>query len=393
VTDEAPGDPSAPEHEELEEAASEILASEDPLLSPDTQEVAALADEEHPMGVPGKPLLARSPLRIGFSAAIGVLFALALAAVVLKAASVLILIGIAALVAVGLEPLVVWLCSKGLRRGIATGIVVALLVAFVATIAAQLAVPISDEATQAHSQIPTLIRELQDKSSFLGSLNQRYQLQEKATDLFSGQTVVGVLHVGGILLSLAADVLIVFVLVIYFLVDFPALKRAFYRLLPRSRRPRVGLITDEILVRVGGYFLGNVLTSLIAIVANYVLLRVLGVPYALVLSILVGLLDLIPLVGSIFGGLIVALVALAAVSLTAALITIAYHVAYRLLEDYLLSPRIMRKTVNVRPVVTILAVLIGGALLGVVGALMAIPAAAAIQLVLTEVVLPRQEEA
>lgn len=393
MTDVVPGSPMAPEQENREEAASEILASEDPLLSPDTQEVAALADEEHPMGVPGKPLLIRSPLRIGFNAAIGVLFALALAAVVLKAASVLILIGIAALVAVGLEPLVVWLCSKGFRRGIAVAIVVAVLVAFVATFVAQLAVPISDEATQAHSQIPTLIRELQDKSSFLGSLNQRYQLQDKATQLFSGQTVGGVLHVGGILLSVAADVLIVFVLVIYFLVDLPALKRTFYRLLPRSRRPRVGLITDEILVRVGGYFLGNVLTSAIAIAANYVLLRVLGVPYALVLSILVGLLDLVPLVGSIFGGLIVALVALAAVSLTAALITIAYHVAYRLLEDYLLSPRIMRKTVNVRPVVTILAVLIGGALLGVVGALMAIPAAAAIQLVLTEVVLPRQEEA
>ena len=82
--------------EELEEAASEVLASDDPLLTPVTQEVAALADEEHPLGVPGTPILPRSPMRVGFAAAIGVLAALALAAIVVKAAAVLILIAIAA---------------------------------------------------------------------------------------------------------------------------------------------------------------------------------------------------------------------------------------------------------------------------------------------------------
>lgn len=379
--------------EELEEAALDVLSSDDPLLNPATQEIAALADEEHPLGVPGTEVLARSPLRVGFAAAIGVLAALALAAVVIKAGGVLILIAIAALIAIGLEPLVTWLCARRISRGWAVAIVVGLLVAFVAVFAIQLAPPIADEASQAQSQIPTLVNELQDKNSFLGSLNERYQLETKAKDLLRPGTLGGVLHLGGVLLSFAANLLIVFVLVVYFLADFPTLKRTFYRLLPRSRRPRVGLITDEILNRVGGYFLGNLLTSVIAIVANYVLLRILGVPYALVLSILVGLLDLVPLVGSIVGGLIVALVALAAVSLPAALITIGYHMGYRLLEDYLLSPRIMRKTVNVRPVVTILAVLVGGALLGVVGALMAIPVAAGVQLVLTEVILPRQEAA
>lgn len=378
---------------ELEEAASEVLASDDSLLTAVTQEVAALADEEHPLGVPGTPMLRRSPMRVGFAASIGVLLALALAAIVVKAAAVLILISIAALIAIGLEPIVAWLCAHGFSRGWAVTLVVGVLVSFVAVFAVQIASPITDEAIQAQSQIPTLVKELQDKNSFLGSLNQRYQLEAKAQDLFAQGTLGGVLHLGGVLLSLAADLLIIFVLIIYFLADFPALKRTFYRLLPRSRRPRAGLITDEILSRVGGYFLGNLLTSVIAIVANYLLLRILGVPYALMLSILVGLLDLIPLVGSIVGGLIVALVALAAVSLPAALVTIAYHIGYRLLEDYLLSPRIMRKTVNVRPVVTILAVLVGGALLGVVGALMAIPVAAGVQLVLTEVVLPRQEAA
>jgi predicted PurR-regulated permease PerM len=142
---------------------------------------------------------------------------------------------------------------------------------------------------------------------------------------------------------------------------------------------------------VGGYALGNALTSLFAMVTNYVLLRVLGVPYALVLSVFVGLLDLVPLIGSLLGGLIVALIAFATVSLSAALITVGFHLIYRAFEDYILNPRVLRKTVNVKPVVTVVAVLIGGTLLGIVGALIAVPVAAGLQLILTEVVFPSQD--
>ena len=151
------------------------------------------------------------------------------------------------------------------------------------------------------------------------------------------------------------------------------------------------MIGDEILTRIGGYALGNALTSIIAIIANYVLLRILGVPFALVLSVLVGLLDLVPLIGSIVGGAVVALIAFATVSLTAGLITIAFHLLYRALEDYVINPRVLRKTVNVKPVVTVVAVLLGGTLLGIVGALIAVPVAAGLQLILTEVVLPSQD--
>jgi predicted PurR-regulated permease PerM len=146
-----------------------------------------------------------------------------------------------------------------------------------------------------------------------------------------------------------------------------------------------------VLSRIGGYVLGNVLTSIVATIGNYVVLLVLGVPYALVLSILVGVLDLIPLVGSTIGGAVVAVVALVAVSGTAAVITIVYHVFYRLLEDYVLNPRVLRRTVDVSPLVTIVAVLVGGGLLGIVGALIAVPTAAAIQLFITEVVYPMRD--
>jgi len=139
--------------------------------------------------------------------------------------------------------------------------------------------------------------------------------------------------------------------------------------------------------------LGNVATSVVAIVTSYILLLILGVPYALVLSVLTGILDLIPLVGSSVAGVIVALVALATVSPTASLITVVFHVIYRVFEDYLLNPRVLRRTVDVSPLVTIVAVILGGALLGIVGALVAVPAAAAVQLILTEVVYPVRDRA
>ena len=139
--------------------------------------------------------------------------------------------------------------------------------------------------------------------------------------------------------------------------------------------------------------LGNVATSVVAIVTSYILLLILGVPYALVLSVLTGILDLIPLVGSSIAGVIVALVALATVSPAASLITVVFHVIYRVFEDYLLNPRVLRRTVDVSPLVTIVAVILGGALLGIVGALVAVPAAAAVQLILTEVVYPARDRA
>jgi predicted PurR-regulated permease PerM len=107
--------------------------------------------------------------------------------------------------------------------------------------------------------------------------------------------------------------------------------------------------------------------------------------------VLVGLLDLIPIVGSTVAGIIVSLVALT-VSLPVALATAAFYIVYRNAEDYLITPRVMRRTVDVPGLVTVIAVLIGGALLGIIGALIAIPVAAAIKLILEEVSYPRLDQ-
>jgi predicted PurR-regulated permease PerM len=191
-------------------------------------------------------------------------------------------------------------------------------------------------------------------------------------------------------LTAATSLLIVIVLAIYFLAGMPSIKNLLYRLAPRSRRPRVILISEDIFTKVGGFVLGNIITSLIAGAGTYIWLLIFGVPYALVLALFIAFMDMIPVIGSTVGGIVVSLIALT-VSLPVAIATVVFYVAYRQAEDYFLVPKIMGKAVAVPAVVTVLATLIGGALLGIIGALIAIPVAAAIRLLLNEIALPRLE--
>jgi predicted PurR-regulated permease PerM len=165
-----------------------------------------------------------------------------------------------------------------------------------------------------------------------------------------------------------------------------------YRSIPRTRRARVGLLTDEILNRVGGYVLGNLATSVVAGVTTFVWLVAFGIPYPVALAMFVAITDLIPLVGATIGAIGVAVVALFH-GVVPGIATGAYYVAYQQFENYVLQPRVMKRTVDVAPVVTIVAALLGAALMGIIGALIAVPLAAAIQLLLTEVVFPGQDDA
>jgi predicted PurR-regulated permease PerM len=136
---------------------------------------------------------------------------------------------------------------------------------------------------------------------------------------------------------------------------------------------------------------GNLLTSLISGILTYIWLVIFDVPYALLLALFVALFDLIPLVGSTIAGVVVSLVALTK-GLPVAIATAGFYVLYRFLEDYLLNPRVMKHTVKVSPGLTIIATLIGASLLGLIGALVAIPIAATVHLLVQEVVVPRQNE-
>ena len=137
-----------------------------------------------------------------------------------------------------------------------------------------------------------------------------------------------------------------------------------------------------------GFLLGNLVTSIIAGIGTFAWMMALGIPYPALLGLFVALMDLIPVIGSTIGGAVVTLVALT-VSLPVALATLGFYVAYRLAEDYLLVPRVMGHTVKVYAVVINLALLIGGALIGIIGAMVAIPLAATARLLLDEIVFPR----
>jgi predicted PurR-regulated permease PerM len=354
---------------------------------------ARISGDAGPMGVPGRPVDLRAPFFVGLLGAAGVAVTVLLVELVVTARGVLVLIGLALFIAVGLDPAVSVLTRRRVPRWAAvTAVIVVGTAAIGGFLAAAIPVIVTQGSTFAQ-HVPAYLQTLQDHNSFIGRLNGRFQLQQHLQDLLNGQTsglVSGVLGAGVAVLNALGDALIVIVLTIYFLADMPRIRRTLYRLIPAGRRPRAILIGDEILAKVGAYVLGNLVISLIAGLLTYIWLLSFGVPYALLLAILVAVLDLIPVVGSTAGGVIVALVALT-VSVWVALLTVAFFVAYRLAEDYLLVPRIIGRAMRVPSLVTVIAVLLGAVLLGVVGALVAIPVAAAVLLLLRETVFPRMD--
>ncbi|MFI9597424.1 AI-2E family transporter [Nonomuraea sp. NPDC052265] len=346
-----------------------------------------------PFGRPGRPF-GSTPFVFGFTAALGVLTAWLLVQALTASASILLLIVVSLFLAVGLDPAVRWLEEHGLPRwGAITAVFTAVIVLF-AGFAMAVIPALSEQAGQFADQLPTYIQQLQNNPQ-IRDLDQRYQLLERLQAyLTSGdlgrQVFGGLLGIASIVVSAVFSTLTVLILTLYFLGALRSITRTGYRLIPRSRRDRARLLGDEILNRVGGYVAGNLIISLIAGVTTFVFLWIAGVPYALALAIIVALTDLIPLIGAFIGAGIATLVALFA-SLPVAIATLIFFVVYQQIENYLIAPKVMKSSVDVPAAATIVAALIGGALLGVVGALLAIPVAAAVQVIVNHVVLPRQE--
>jgi predicted PurR-regulated permease PerM len=352
---------------------------------------AAVAEQTGGLGTPGRPIDKRSPFMVGMTAAFGVAVAYGVVELFIRARSVLIIIGLAMFIAAGLDPIVGWLVRHRVPRWAAVVIVVCSALGVVGAFLAAAIPPLASEAASLAHQIPHYMHSLQDRNSQLGRLNLKYHIQQRLSKLVTGggsSLIGGVLGAGEVVLSTASFIVAVGVLSIYFLVGLPRIKVFAYQLVPHSRRPRVILMGDEILAKVGGYVLGNFITSVIAGLGTYFWLLAFGVPYPLLLAMFVALLDLVPVIGSTIGGVVVTLVALT-VSLPVALATLGFYIGYRLAEDYLIVPRIMGRTVQLPGIVSLVAVLIGGVLLGIVGALVAIPVAAAVRLLLHEIAIRR----
>lgn len=181
------------------------------------------------------------------------------------------------------------------------------------------------------------------------------------------------------------------ILTLYFLSSFNRIKTTIYGLVPKSRR-RVSLLGDEILSRVGGYVGGAFTIALIAGSTSLIRVYGWGVPYPLALALIVASTDIIPLIGATIGAVIASATALF-VSIPAGIATAVFYLAYQQIENCLIYPRVMNKTVDVNPAAAIVGVPIGGAIFGVVGALLAIPVTAAIALILREMIAPRLDQA
>ena len=388
----------AAESADQAEGIADVLAEADPVLDESARDREAGVDDDKPFGNLGRPMR-RSPFIIGFQFALGAILAYIVYQSFLSAASVLILIVIAAFLAIGLHPAVSRLERFGMSRGLAVSLVFLLVIAFFVLFAWSIVPPIAKQVTALVAQAPEYIENLKRNRTF-NSLNNRFGLVDRASsaaesfDLASTgpKAFGGVLGVGKVLISGIFNTLTVLILTLYFVSAFDRIKASAYRIIPRRRRARAVLIGDEILGRVGGYVAGAVVIALIAGVVSFIWLSALNVPYPLALALLVAITDLIPLVGASIGAVMVTVVAFF-VSWPVGVATLIFYVIYQQVENYLVYPRVMKRSVDVSPAAAIVSVLIGGALLGVVGALLAIPICAAIQLILKEVVIPRQEAA
>jgi len=333
-------------------------------------------------------------LLIGFLGGIGVALAYVAYQAVVSMFSILLLILVSAFLAIGLNPAVMRLQQWGLRRGLAVAVVALSALAVVALVLVALIPPLITQGTELAKAFPEYLESLK-RNRLIGNLNERFDLLDKIQAAGTGKNAASAL--GGVLggLKTVASVifaaLTVMILTLYFLAAFDRLKRGAYRLVPASRRDRVQRLADEMLTRVGGYLAGAVVIAAIAGASSLVFMLIAGIPYALALALAVALFDLIPQVGATLGAVVVTIVAFF-VSVPVGIASIAFFVAYQQLENWIIYPRVMRRSVNVSDLAGIISVLIGASLLGIVGALIAIPVCAAVQLIVREVVLPRQEQ-
>jgi predicted PurR-regulated permease PerM len=308
---------------------------------------------------------------------------------------VLIIVVVALFLAVGLNPAVEFLMRRGLQRPWAVlYVIVAVLAAFGLFLVAIVPV-VSHQVTGIGDALPAWFEQLQ-KNGTIRSFDNKYDISTKVTHYLQSGALAnklfgGALGLGLAILGLLANVFVVIVLTLYFLASLPSMKHAAYQLAPASRRERVSLLGDRVLRNIGGYVSGAFVVALCAGFSTMAFLFLVGLgSYAVALALVVALLDVIPMIGATIGAAIVCMIGFAT-DPTTGLICVAFYVAYQQLENFLIYPRVMSRSVEIPGAVTVIAALIGGTLLGVVGALLAIPTAASILLLVREVFLPRQD--
>jgi len=296
--------------------------------------------------------------------------------------------------AAALSPPVTWLAQR-MRRGFAVAVVYLCLLAVPILLIALIVPTIITEGTKFADNVPNYARDVTnfvEKNRRLRELNKDYDITSKLEDEAKklpdrlGGAANTLRDVGlGIVNSLFALITIL-VLTAFLLANGRTWTDRIIATRPPEQRERLRRSLDRMASAVGGYVAGALLIALIAGVATYVVLLVLGVPFRAPLAVIAGLFSLIPLVGATIAAVLIAIVTLFENFPTATIIWIVWAIVYQQFENHVIQPQVQKRTVHVHPFITIVSVLFGATLLGVIGALVAIPVAASIQILFREYV-------
>ena len=340
----------------------------------------------------------RFPVRTIFTV-LGLIVAVwALLHVIMIARSVLVYILIAVFLTLAINPLVVWLMRRGVRsRGLASATACLLVLIAIAGIGFAFIPTLVDNVNNFVNAVPGYVHDLTKGKGRLGFLETKYQVVEKLEKYVKEGGAKKLLGLSGAAISVTKGVLNIIVgtvtvafLTFFMLLEGPAWMERFYGLLPAESQPRWRAIGHGIYRQIGGYVTGNLVISLIAGSLTTLVLLLLGVPYAVALGLIVGLLDLIPLVGATIAAVIIAAVAFLH-SLVAGVVVIVFFIIYQQVENHILQPLVYNRTVALSPLAILVSVLIGAELAGILGALAAIPVAGAIQVLILDFLRARRE--
>lgn len=340
-----------------------------------------------------------NPFVVGLTLTLGGLTAFLLGSAVASLSTVIIYIVFALFAALGLDPIVRRLERSRVPRpwGIVTVVfgfavvIVGVLWLILPTVVAQIASFFQD--------IPATIRAFTQSDIFhwlegiFGS-GLSTLVADVQTFLTNPANIAaiggGALRVGVGIFSGISGTVIVLVLTLYFLASLNTMKAAFLRLVPARNRPGLGSMTDEITDSVGAYLMGMVVLAFVNAVVAFLLHLFLGLPFPALMGVVAFLITLIPLVGSVLFWGIASVLALFTSPLSALIFAIVYLI-YMQLEAYVLTPRVMSRAISVPGSLVVIGALVGGTLLGLLGALVAIPVTASILLIIKQVVIPRQD--
>jgi len=326
--------------------------------------------------------------RWGFFRALGALAAVAAALAVYSVRELLLRVLVALFLAVSLDPAVRWLEGHGVRRGLAVGLIFGAFVAILAAFLLSIIPPLATQVAALVHNLPDYLGGLQRRSAQFRQLDQRYDLTtrlEGVVDQLPARLTGGVLGLTSQVFGALIYFLTVVVFTVYFLLDLPRLRRGVVRVFTVDRRDRYGAVVDIMVTKVGDYMIGRLLIAFVGGLVAFVGLEIFQVPYPLPLAILIGFLDLIPLIGHPIGAAVAVVVSLATRGLWPVSVLLAvFFIVYQQAENYLVAPRILRHSVDISAVAVLLAALVGATVLGIVGALVAIPVAAAVKVVLAQ---------